>query len=225
MATQGDVSAGLSCSAAPVVWLPSWSSFFEVPGDASINRAEIYQNGQLYGIDASSAAAVAALDPRPGENVLDLCCAPGAKFCMIADAMQRSGTLTGVDVSRVSVRPTGDSAFSPTVGCQPCLCLSQRHALCGFGHRCSACDLLCSACALNSCTALRCMLPALATGPPRCMRHCSPQVRHCATRVHAARMEVPAVPWPRHKVLVRKRSAHGLVPGASGGGHRPGCRW
>jgi 16S rRNA C967 or C1407 C5-methylase (RsmB/RsmF family) len=33
---------------------------------------------QIYGIDASSGAAVVALDPQPGDNVLDLCCAPGA---------------------------------------------------------------------------------------------------------------------------------------------------
>ena len=40
-----------------------------------------------------------ALDAKPGEHVLDLCCAPGAKLCAIADGMQLQGTVTGVDVS------------------------------------------------------------------------------------------------------------------------------
>ena len=34
-----------------------------------------------------------ALDPQPGDSVLDLCCAPGAKLCMIAEMMGREGTL------------------------------------------------------------------------------------------------------------------------------------
>ncbi len=31
-------------------------------------------------MDASSGAAVVALDPRPGDHVLDLCCAPGKRL-------------------------------------------------------------------------------------------------------------------------------------------------
>lgn len=32
---------------------------------------------QIYGMDASSGAAVSALDVSPGDHVLDLCAAPG----------------------------------------------------------------------------------------------------------------------------------------------------
>lgn len=55
--------------------------------------------GSVYGIDASSGAVVKALEPQPGDNILDLCCAPGAKLCMISDVMGRTGTVTGVDVN------------------------------------------------------------------------------------------------------------------------------
>ena len=64
-----------------------------------IAGTDAYKRGQVYGIDVSSGAAVAALDAQPGEHVLDLCCAPGAKLCALADGMGLSGTLTGVDVS------------------------------------------------------------------------------------------------------------------------------
>lgn len=35
---------------------------------------------QIYGIDASSGAAVMALNISPGDHVLDLCAAPGRYF-------------------------------------------------------------------------------------------------------------------------------------------------
>jgi hypothetical protein len=43
-----------------------------------------------------------------GENVLDLCCAPGAKLTMLADLMGRRGTLTGVDISRNRLAAAGN---------------------------------------------------------------------------------------------------------------------
>lgn len=54
--------------------------------------------------------AVEILDPRPGDVVLDMCCAPGAKLCLTADIVgghsakdegQKGlpGFVVGVDVS------------------------------------------------------------------------------------------------------------------------------
>jgi 16S rRNA C967 or C1407 C5-methylase (RsmB/RsmF family) len=37
----------------------------------------IFNELQIYGIDAASGAAILALDVRPGDHVLDLCAAPG----------------------------------------------------------------------------------------------------------------------------------------------------
>lgn len=79
-----------------VEWLPG---FYRLPHSASISDSDLYKTGKIYGIDASSGAAVVALDPQPGDNVLDLCCAPGAKLCMIADMLAGQGTVTGVDIA------------------------------------------------------------------------------------------------------------------------------
>ena len=90
------LGAQLGAACAPVAWLPG---FFSLPADVKIAGCDAYRRGHLYGVDAASGAAVAALAPQPGDHVLDLCCAPGAKLCCLADAMGLQGTLTGVDVS------------------------------------------------------------------------------------------------------------------------------
>ncbi|TMW55527.1 hypothetical protein Poli38472_010409 [Pythium oligandrum] len=80
-----------------VDWVPG---FFSLPASTPLARIDMYQQGQLYGIDISSGYAVTLLDVKPGEHVLDLCCAPGAKLTMIADLLQMRGSVTGVDFSR-----------------------------------------------------------------------------------------------------------------------------
>lgn len=55
----------------------------------------------MFGIDLSSAVAVLALELQKDDQVLDLCCAPGAKLCMISNILGREGlgTVTGVDLA------------------------------------------------------------------------------------------------------------------------------
>lgn len=95
--TAAALSEDLGTPVTEVPWLPG---FFSLDGSVKIARSRAYTNGYVYGMDASSGTAVRALDPQPGERVLDLCCAPGTKLAMIADAMGCAGELVGVDVSR-----------------------------------------------------------------------------------------------------------------------------
>ncbi|CAJ0828589.1 17925_t:CDS:2 [Entrophospora sp. SA101] len=61
-------------------------------------------NNNIIGIDLSSGVAVYALDIQPNDHILDLCCAPGAKLCMISNILAGDnkgfGTITGVDISQ-----------------------------------------------------------------------------------------------------------------------------
>ena len=82
--SRAELERQLGTSCEPVDWLPG---YFRLRGDVKVAGTDAYRSGQVYGIDAASGAAVVALDPQPGEHVLDLCCAPGAKLCAIADAM------------------------------------------------------------------------------------------------------------------------------------------
>lgn len=104
----------------PLAWLPGVLS---LPSAARLAASPAYKAGSVYGIDAASAAAVRALAPAPGDVVLDLCCAPGAKLCMISDCVSpppspespespegggapRSGFVVGVDVSEPRLSAT-----------------------------------------------------------------------------------------------------------------------
>lgn len=59
-----------------------------------------YQARALFGMDLSSIIAVEAMGVHPDDHVMDLCCAPGAKLCMLANLVASGkGTVTGVDIA------------------------------------------------------------------------------------------------------------------------------
>ncbi|KAG6645564.1 rRNA (cytosine-C(5))-methyltransferase NOP2C [Carya illinoinensis] len=91
-----EIEDEMKCKLEKVVWLPG---FYSLPPDIQIASSRAYREGKMYGIDAASGAAVRALDVSAGDHVLDLCAAPGAKLCMIADILGKSGSVTGVDVA------------------------------------------------------------------------------------------------------------------------------
>ncbi|RDY14231.1 hypothetical protein CR513_00735 [Mucuna pruriens] len=92
-----DVEAEVKCKLDKLEWLPA---FYSLPPHVQIAGSRAYRQGKIYGIDAASGAAVMALNLSPGDHVLDLCAAPGAKLCMILDLLGDSGSVTGVDVAR-----------------------------------------------------------------------------------------------------------------------------
>ncbi|KAG1693020.1 hypothetical protein DVH05_024056 [Phytophthora capsici] len=96
-AQESDLEAPNDLQPKPVDWLPG---FYSLPMTAPLARMSLYKTGQVYGMDISSGYAVTLLKIQPGEHVLDLCCAPGAKLTMIADLLQLQGSVTGVDFSR-----------------------------------------------------------------------------------------------------------------------------
>jgi 16S rRNA C967 or C1407 C5-methylase (RsmB/RsmF family)/NOL1/NOP2/fmu family ribosome biogenesis protein len=80
--------------------LPWWpDALLPAPGDAARLAAHpLARVGALYAQDPAALSAVAALDPQPGERVLDLCAAPGGKSTAIADRMAGRGLLVGNDL-------------------------------------------------------------------------------------------------------------------------------
>lgn len=92
-----EIEDEIRCKLNEVTWLPN---FYSLPPHVQIANSKAYREGKVYGIDAASGAAVSALNISPGDHVLDLCAAPGAKLCMILDLLRDSGSVTGVDVAR-----------------------------------------------------------------------------------------------------------------------------
>ncbi|ARW38852.1 16S rRNA (cytosine(967)-C(5))-methyltransferase RsmB [Bacillus amyloliquefaciens] len=70
----------------------------------SIASTELFQNGQVSIQDESSMLVARALDPKPGETVLDACAAPGGKSAHIAELMKNEGSLTSLDLHRHKVK-------------------------------------------------------------------------------------------------------------------------
>ncbi len=66
--------------------------------------SKFFSQGLFQMQDLASFFAVKAGDPKPGENVLDLCAAPGAKTGTIAQLMKNRGRIVSVDYSRRRMR-------------------------------------------------------------------------------------------------------------------------
>ncbi len=85
--------------------------------------AKYYEKGLFQVQDLASFLAVKAADPAPGENVLDLCAAPGGKTATLAQLMQNRGRIISVDYSgnrmeswRTETERLGVKIASPLIG-------------------------------------------------------------------------------------------------------------
>ncbi len=79
---------GLGLDPQPIEWMPgAW----QVAAWRSPGHTLAFTAGWYYVQEAIAMAAVQALDPQPGERILDLCAAPGGKTAQIALRLQESG--------------------------------------------------------------------------------------------------------------------------------------
>lgn len=58
---------------------------YSLPGILPIKYTDAYNQKKIYGIDLSSIIAAASLGVSHGDQVLDMCCAPGAKLALLSD--------------------------------------------------------------------------------------------------------------------------------------------
>jgi 16S rRNA (cytosine967-C5)-methyltransferase len=72
---------------------------FELKSHPPLGRLPSFQQGLFYVQDPSTLLAARALDPQPGEHVLDLCAAPGGKLTYIAQLMGNEGRLLAHDTA------------------------------------------------------------------------------------------------------------------------------
>jgi len=78
----------------PDSWLlPGNPDFVEF----NILPAAAIDSGQCYIQDPSTAIACQLLDPKPGENILDACAAPGGKTAYLAQLLQNQGVIIACD--------------------------------------------------------------------------------------------------------------------------------
>lgn len=92
---QRELEAG-QVEAKPHPWLPDC---LELRHTGDMKRLPCFQQGGFYIQDAAAHLAVAAMQPRPGMRLLDLCAAPGGKSFAAAIAMEDRGEIISCDVS------------------------------------------------------------------------------------------------------------------------------
>ncbi len=64
----------------------------------AIETLTAFQNGLIAIQDAASQLDVLALGPQPGEQILDMCAAPGGKTFAMAARMENRGGITACDI-------------------------------------------------------------------------------------------------------------------------------
>lgn len=69
-----------------------------VANAGAIENTEAYRQGRFHVQDTASQLCCKALDPQPGDTVLDLCSAPGGKTFTIAEMMNNEGIVLAFDL-------------------------------------------------------------------------------------------------------------------------------
>lgn len=78
----------------PIQPAPFSPMSYYIPADApKIGQLAMHHAGAFYSQEPSAASAVTALNPQPGDIVLDLCAAPGGKSTQIASLLNDQGLL------------------------------------------------------------------------------------------------------------------------------------
>jgi 16S rRNA (cytosine1407-C5)-methyltransferase len=88
-------SLGLSIET--VDWLPGAFRLLDPGQRRALTESDAFYEGRLYIQNLSSMLAPLILEPRPGEQVLDLAAAPGGKTLMMAGMMENRGWISAVE--------------------------------------------------------------------------------------------------------------------------------
>ena len=88
---------GVLADRVPLEWSDD-GDVFNVSLPRAVDTLESFEQGLFYMQDPSTLLAVHALQPLPGETVVDLCAAPGGKACMIAQRMGNQGCIVASDI-------------------------------------------------------------------------------------------------------------------------------
>ncbi len=94
----GTLSRALPFRLVPAPFSPL--SYYLPPQAERVGLTPLHHAGAFYVQEPSAASAVTALDPRPGEKILDLCAAPGGKSAQIGSLLGGRGLLWSNEVVR-----------------------------------------------------------------------------------------------------------------------------
>ncbi|MGN6168775.1 MAG: 16S rRNA (cytosine(967)-C(5))-methyltransferase RsmB [Solirubrobacteraceae bacterium] len=94
VATAAEVSRRLPVPSSPARGIPEG---LVLDGPFALEESDMWREGAIMGQSRGSMAVAHAFAPRPGERVLDLCAAPGAKTTHLAALMKARGEIVAVE--------------------------------------------------------------------------------------------------------------------------------
>ncbi len=99
--SQEEILGKLSAESVKLERVEPLKNTYKVTGTKTpLNRIDSYRLGYFYIQDKASCFAAEAADPQPGQTVLDICAAPGAKTTYLAQLMQNKGAIYSLDYSK-----------------------------------------------------------------------------------------------------------------------------
>ena len=90
-------------------WLPH---FYSVESVQPFIEKGLFNKGFCQAQDIAAGFAPTILDAQPGENVYDLCAAPGTKSIMISEMMEGEGDILAVDISSPRLERLAENALN-----------------------------------------------------------------------------------------------------------------
>ena len=94
---------------------------FEMKSHPPLHTLASFRDGWFYLQDPGTLLAVSALDPQPGETILDFCAAPGGKTTLAAQRMRNEGRIVAQDVSEERLKLVRENCLRLGVTCvEPC---------------------------------------------------------------------------------------------------------
>ncbi|EGG23188.1 NOL1/NOP2/Sun family protein [Cavenderia fasciculata] len=97
-----DALGGRGVHLEPIKWSPVGLTIYDT--QVAIGATPEYLAGHYIQQSASSFLPVVALEPQPGERILDLCASPGGKTTYVAALMKNTGTLVANDINEERMR-------------------------------------------------------------------------------------------------------------------------
>ena len=90
-------------------WLPD---YYKVDSVAPFIQKDLMKKGFVIVQDIAAGFAPMILEPSPGEEIYDICAAPGTKSIVIANLMEGEGSITAVDLNPKRLQLLAESALN-----------------------------------------------------------------------------------------------------------------